>query len=338
MVLVTGSTGLVGAHLLFSLVMAKNKVKAIYRSETKRQQVKRVFSYYSKEANALFDQISWIKADILDIPALDNAFKDVQYVYHAAALISFDPRDFKKLKKINEEGTANIVNLCLEHNIKKLCHVSSIGTIGRSTLGSEATEDNEWTGQHSNVYALTKRGAEMEVWRGSQESLPVVIVNPGVIIGPGFWNSGSGKLFSTANKGYSFYPPGGTGFVAVSDVVNSMIQLMESSVTNERFIIVAENLTYQQILEKIAHYLEKKPPVKKLTVWQLHIGRYFDFFKSLFTGSPRTITKNAIYSLQHPEIYNSDKIKNTIHFEFEPLQNTIKFSSEKFIDECLSSD
>ncbi|ASV30524.1 NAD-dependent epimerase/dehydratase family protein [Maribacter cobaltidurans] len=338
MVLVTGGTGLVGSHLILRLVLSKIKVRAIYRSQEKLQQVKKVFSYYQDDVQSIFDQIDWIQGDILDLPSLEYAFLDVKQVYHAAALISFDPKDFKKLRKVNVEGTANIVNLCIHHNIEKLCYVSTIGTIGRSLRGKEATEENDWNELYTNVYALTKKSAEMEVWRGTQENLDAVIVNPGVIIGPGFWANGSGKLFTTVNRGYSFYPPGGTGFVSVNDVVQIMMKLMESSIKNERFILVAENLSFKEAISLTAKHIEKKIPSKRLKKWQLKIGRYFDFFKTLITGKPRTITKNSVYSLLHPETYSSTKIRTALGFEFESVEHSIAFSAKKYITEHHSSN
>ncbi len=298
MVLVTGGTGLVGSHLLLELALSETKVRAIYRTESKLAQVKKVFSYYTTDYQLVFDKIEWIKADILDIPALETAFIGIEYVYHAAALISFDPNDFDTLRKVNVEGTANVVNLCTANKVKKLCYVSTIGTIGRSLPNKEATEDNEWSIQNKNVYALTKHEAEMEVWRGSQENVEIVIVNPGVILGPGFWETGSGKFFKAANKEHNYYPPGGTGFITVSDVVKIMISLLNSNIKSERFILVAYNLTFKEILKKIAIAMNKKPPTKVLKIWQLKIGRYLDILAHLFTGKERKITRNTIYSLQ----------------------------------------
>lgn len=335
MVLVTGGTGLVGSHLILRLVLSNVKVRALYRTQERLRHVKQVFSYYHDDPESIFDQVDWVQGDILDLPSLENAFLGMEQVYHAAALISFDPRDFKKLLKINVEGTANVVNLCIHHKIRKLCYVSTIGTIGRSVLGKHATENNDWNELNTNVYALTKYSAEMEVWRGSQENLDVVIVNPGVIIGPGFWENGSGKLFATVNKGYSYYPPGGTGFVSVTDVVSIMTRLMEASIKNERFILVAENLSYKEIMTSISHILGRKPPKKELKKWQLEIGRFFDFLKTLITGKPRTLTKNSVYSLLHPETYNNEKVKRALNISFEPLEASIAFTSKKFMEDCL---
>ncbi|MEP2279532.1 NAD-dependent epimerase/dehydratase family protein [Maribacter sp.] len=333
MVLVTGGTGLVGSHLLLKLTINNTKVRALYRTEDKLVQVKKIFSYYSDNSATLFNQIDWVQGDILDIPSLKNAIEGITYVYHCAAYISFNPSEFKKLERINREGTANIVNVCIVNGVNKLCHVSTIGTIGRSLNEEKVNEETEWTRQNANPYAITKQLAEMEVWRGAQEELKVVIVNPGVILGPGFWNSGSGSFFKTAAKGYQYYPPGGSGFITVNDVTKIMIALMNSDIYNERFILVAENLTYQQILKEIALSMNKKPPTKSLKFWQLNIGKIADRLRNLITGSPRTITKNTIYGLKHPTTFSNEKIKNALDMTFERLEDQIKFSSKLFISE-----
>ncbi|MEP2057830.1 MAG: NAD-dependent epimerase/dehydratase family protein [Maribacter litoralis] len=333
MVLVTGGTGLVGSHLLLKLTTDNVPVRALYRSADKLTQVKKVFRYYSSEATSLFNKIEWIKGDILDIPSLENAMTSITHVYHCAAFISFDPSDFKKLERINREGTANIVNICIDAGVEKLCHVSTIGTIGRTLNGEAANEETEWTRQNTNPYAITKHLAEMEVWRGAQENLNVVIVNPGVILGPGFWNSGSGSFFKTASKGYSYYPPGGSGFISVLDVVSIMMTLMNSGIHSERYILVAENLTYKEILHKISLAMEKRPPTKALKFWQLYIGRIFDKLKTIFTSGTRTITKNTIYGLKHPSTFDNSKIKQVIQTNFEPIEKQVVFSSKLFIAE-----
>lgn len=324
---------MVGSHLLLRLIRDNRKVKAIYREEGSLANVKKVFSYYSENGNTLFEQINWVRADITDIPALENAFKNVTIVYHAAAMISFDPKNYYKLKAANVTGTTNIVNLCIEYTIKKLCYVSTIGAIGRSMNGTMATEENEWASQYANVYALTKYRAEMEVWRGSQEGLSVIIVNPGVIIGPGFWDSGSGAFFTTANKGYGFYPPGGTGFISVGDVVKMMVELMHMDIGNQRFIAITENLSYKKVLSSISQHLGKKEPTRELKIWQLQIGRFFDYLRNQIDGKGRRITKKSIESLLHRDDYDNQKIKDTLDFDFEPLDPIISFCCQKFIEE-----
>lgn len=335
MILVTGGTGLLGSHLLLKLVEAGHSVRAIHRKKSDLKRVEKVFGYYRKDVTALFNAIEWIVADINDIPALEIAFKNITHVYHAAALISFDPRDYGKLQKINTVGTANIVNLCIANNVQKLCYASTIGAIGRSFAGSNANEETPWTPLEANVYGLSKHAAEMEVWRGSQEGLPVVMVNPGVLIGPGFWDSGSGALFTTARKTYGYYPPGGTGFISVHDVVAMMIELMQSPLKNERYVAITENWTYQKILVEITQEMGINPPTKELKFWQLEIGRWLDVLQHLFLKGGRSITKSHIRSLKNRQIFDNRKIKDALNFEFRPLKNEIRFCCEKFREENL---
>ena len=333
MILVTGGTGLVGAHLLLKLVLEKHSVRAIHREESDLKRVKKVFGYYRKDAGELFDKIEWVLADINDIPALEIAFKGVDKVYHAAAFISFDPTDYKKLQKINTEGTSNIVNLCIAKNVKKLCYASTIGAVGKTFDGKQTNEETPWTPQEANVYGLSKYAAEMEVWRASQEGVPVIMVNPGVIIGPGFWNNGSGTIFKTARKTYGYYPPGGTGFISVHDVVAMMLKLMESPIQNERYIAVAENWSYHKVLTEITQTFGIKPPAKALKFWQLEIGRWFDVFKNLFSKTGRTLTKSHVRSLKNRQVYENQKIVDALGFEFRSLQEEIRFCCERFMEE-----
>ena len=175
----------------------------------------------------------------------------------------------------------------------------------------------------------------MEVWRGSQEGLSVVIINPGVILGPGFWGTGSGVLFTTAYKAYSFYPPGGTGFITVQDVIKMMTTLMDSQIKNERFIAVAENLSFQEILIRLTQEFGKPAPRKKLKYWQLEIGRIVDFIWTVLSGNPRSITKSSIYSMKHRDLYNNHKTIEVLGFVFAPLDPTLTFASRLFLQENL---
>ena len=171
MVLVTGGTGLVGSHLLYQLALKKERIIAIYRNTSNRDNVLRVFNYYTdaQTAKTLFDKIDWREADINDIPALDMAFEGASQVYHCAAVVSFDSKDYHLMRKVNIEGTANIVNMALHKNVKKLVHISSIATIEKKEGSDQITETNEWNNEKNNYgYAISKYGAEMEVWRAGQ--------------------------------------------------------------------------------------------------------------------------------------------------------------------------
>lgn len=324
MILVTGGTGLVGAHLLYKLLSHNEKVRAIYRSERKFEHVKNVFKTYTDDYKPLFERIDWVQADITDIPSLTEAFKDVTYVYHCAAFVSFEPDKYHLLRKINIEGTANIVNLCISGKIKKLCYVSSIATLGKPINNELINEETNWNPESDNsVYAITKYGAEMEVWRGSQEGLNVVVVNPGVILGAGIWKFGTGNLFKKAHKGLKYYTSGTIGLIAVEDVTAIMIALMQSDITSERFVLVAENWTYKDFLQSLAQSVNTKPPKKQASYWLLLIGWKLDWLNHKLTGKRRQLTKQLAYSLSTETNYSSEKIKSSLNYNFKKISKTI---------------
>lgn len=324
MILVTGGTGLVGAHLLYKLVLDKKKVRAIYRNEHKLINTKNVFSCYSEGSETLFNAIEWVQADILDVPALTEAFTDITKVYHCAAFVSFEPDKYHQLRKTNIEGTANIVNLSISNKIEKLCYVSSIATLGNAVNNLPINEDTIWNPEEdNNVYAITKYGAEIEVWRGTQEGLNAVIINPGVILGAGIWKYGTGVLFKKAYNGLKYYTPGTVGLVSVDDVISIMTTLMNSNITNERFVLVAENWGYKDFLQALSKSVKAAPPKKLASLQLLNIAWRLDWLKSKLTGKRRQLTKHLSKSLSSKTHYSSDKIKTTLNYEFKPIDKTI---------------
>ena len=335
MILVTGGTGLVGSHLLYKLSIDNDKIRATYRTKSSLEKVKKVFSYYTKDKKQ-FDKIEWIMADITKVPDMIIAFKDVEYVYHCAAFISFDSKDYIEMRKINIHGTAIIVNLSIDARIKKLCYVSSIAAVGENLNGGLIDEECEWNKELDNSgYSITKFGAEMEVWRASQESIDVVIVNPGVILGPGFWNSGPGNFFTNVYKDFKFYTEGVTGFVDVNDVVNAMIHLTNSNIKNERFILVSENKSFKEIFYLIADNMGKKRPNLKVNPWQTNLFWRISLLLSKITRSRPILSKYSARSSQSISRYSSKKIILSQNFEFLPIdysiKNTVKYFTQDFL-------
>lgn len=324
MILVTGATGLVGSHLLLHLLENEKNVCAIYRNKNQINKTKNLFDLYQK--SDLFSKINWIKADITDVPSLEIAFRDVTFVYHCAAYISFDPKKEDQLRKNNIEGTANIVNFCLAKKIQKLCYVSSIAALG-DILDHEkiTTETTEWNPEKPNSdYAISKFGAEMEIWRAQQEGLQVVIVNPGVILGAGFMENGSGQIFSKVKNGLKYYTLGSTGFVSVWDLVKIMKLLMQFEVTGERFSVISENVTYKDLVFNIAEAYQVKPPKIYASEFMTNIASKLDWISSTVFGTERKLSLYLSRSLHHKEVISNKKISDLLHFEFEPLQLTIQ--------------
>ena len=317
MILVTGATGLVGSHLLVQLLQENEEVKALFRSEKQIEKVKNVFAFHHQ--TALFDKVNWVKGDITDIPSLEIAFENVTHVYHCAALISFDPSDEDELRKINIEGTANVVNCCIDFGIKKLCHVSSIAALGNpKEHETTITEETEWNPEelHSD-YAITKYGAEMEVWRGHQEGLEVVIVNPGVIFGYGFPRKGSDVIIQSVKNGLSFYTKGNIGIVSVDDVTNCMIQLMKSTISGERYILVGENVILKDFITYLATLLDIKPPTIYASKTMTSIAWRLDWLIAKITNRKRKLTRATAKASHSIDIYDTSKIVIVLNYSFQ---------------------
>jgi dihydroflavonol-4-reductase len=332
MILVTGGTGLVGSHLLFRLCSSGKKVRALKRESSSLNLLKKTFSYYSTEPDTLLSKIEWVNGDVTDIYSLYEAMEGIEQVYHTAAIVSFHASESNEMMKVNIDGTANIVNACLYIGVKKLCHVSSIATLGRADNDGLTDEETHWKSSKMNSsYSISKYGAEREVWRGITEGLPAVIVNPSVIIGPGNWNSGSCQMFQQSWNGLKFYTEGVNGYVDVKDVAKAMIMLMESDIINSRFIVSSENLNYQTFFSMVAERLGKKKPSIKATAFLSQLAWRAEKLKSLATNKKPLITKETARTAFQKFYYSNEKIKKTLGFEFVPMNTSIKQTCDFFL-------
>jgi dihydroflavonol-4-reductase len=332
MILVTGGTGLVGTHLLLELTRSHDRIRAIYRPMSDTRHVLDVFGMYLGDPGIQYRKIEWVPADITDVDSLLEALEGVEYVYHAAANVSFRPEESGDLMYNNVDGTANIVNACLEKPVKKLCFVSSTAALGFAPPGEEITEDLPWARSRTrSMYSISKFNSEMEVWRGMAEGLNTVIVNPSVIIGPGNWQRSSSYLFSAVWAGMKFYTEGITGFVDVRDVVMAMIRLMEGDYQGERFTVSSENLSYRQVLEMIARELGKKPPWIHATPFLTSVAWRGDWLLSALSGKQRFITRDAARSGRNRLFFSNRKIKETLGMEFIPVARSIRETAGMFL-------
>ena len=331
MILVTGGTGLVGSHLLYELTKTGESVRALIRNRKKIDLVKKIFAYYSDDSEKLIQKIDWVKGDILDLYSLEEAFSDIKKVYHCAAIVSFDGKDKNQLIYANVQGTENVVNLCLRNSIEKLCHVSSIASLGGALNGELIDENSKWSSsKNHSAYSVSKFKSEMEVWRGVQEGLNAVIVNPSVILGPGFWNSGSGSLFTKAAKGMKYFTTGATGFIDVRDVVDAMIRLMKSDISAERFILNAENMNYKDLFDKVADAMQVVKPKREATKKLLKLAVLLDGVSSALGIKKREVTKDIIRASISVSKYSNKKVKKAIDKDFTAIEISIREIAEIF--------
>jgi len=324
MILVTGATGLVGAHLLYELCTRGHKVRATRRASSNTHFVEWVFSLYTENSSELLKLIEWVDAEVLDYQSLVDATRDISIVFHTAATVSFSPSQEQKILATNVRGTANVVDACLENGVKTLCHVSSIAALGERNDMGLIDEGCKWQkSKGQSAYAHSKFLGENEVWRGFEQGLRVVIVNPSVILGPGRWNSGSGQLFSMVSKGMPFYTYGVTGYVDVRDVAKAMVFLtLNTDVNGERFILNSENLSFRELFSLIAEVTHKKKPFIRIPEILIQI-----LYPLIFIATMGKISKANLKSAFTKSYYSSDKIK-ALDFTFTPIAQTVQLMAE----------
>lgn len=310
-IFVTGGAGLVGGELVKQLLAEGYHVRALC---------------HQSKIETTHPNLEIFQGDLLDIVFLEDILKNITHVFHCAALISYHPADQYRLMKINVEGTANIVNACLENNIKKIVYVSSVAAIGRTRKNEPVTEKLQWTKEtNSSFYGKSKFLAEMEVWRGAGEGLDSVIVNPSIIMGGENWDSGSSAIFKKAYEEFPWYSEGVGGWVGVQDVARAMILLMNSAVSRERFILSSENLSYREVFTMIAKYFGRKPPHLKVTPFLAEIVWRAAALKSWISGSRPVLTKETARASLIKTSYDNAKILEALPgFSFTPLSDVIE--------------
>ena len=330
MIFVTGGTGLVGSHILLELSQKGEQFKALKRHSSSLSICENIFKYYNAED--LFEKINWVVGDVNDVPSLGSGMQNCEQVLHCAAVVSFQPTDAELLKKVNVEGTANVMNVALTSGVKKVGFVSSIAALGRNSTEGIVDEECHFkaTKLDSN-YALSKYYAEQEVWRASQEGLNVVIVNPSVILGPGDWNKGSSQIFQKIHSGLKFYTPGSTGYVDVVDVANSLVTLLSSDVKNERFIVNGANLKYRDCFDRIAVAFNKPKATIKVTPLLKEIAWRLESVRSYFLGTKALLTRETANSAMTNSSFSTAKIHKVINFNFTDIDATIKKYADWFI-------
>ncbi len=332
MITVTGATGLLGSHLLVRLLQDKIKIRALIRPGTDPSKIIPVWKYYLPDVESAFRQVEWYTCDLLNRASLTEALKESEKVFHCAARVSFDQRKKKAIWNANVTITRYLVDGCLELNIGKLIHVSSVAAIGKPQQDVLTDETCGWPVKPTSIYAKTKTLGELEVWRGIHEGLKAVIVNPSIILGAGNWKSGSSVIFDTLFRGLKFYPGGAAGFVDVRDVAEIMVMLGESPITGERFILNSANLSYGELFEKIALEFGNKPPKYPITPLITSLAWKLEWLLTLFTGKEPRITRQTAHSAHSMQAYSSEKICNTLGFSFRDIGETIKH-----ITQCYTS-
>lgn len=329
---ITGGSGLLGARLIFDLLQEGQDVRALLRKGSSTESVENIFRFLSEEGDELFSKIEWVEGDILNVPSLLEAMKGCKRVYHLAGFVSFHKKDIDLLMEINATGTANVVNAALENSVEKFCHISSTAALGRSRPGEELNEKSVWKNSPLNSsYSISKYSAEKEVWRGREEGLEVVIINPSVIAGPGDYKKSSTTVFNRVWKGLPFYPKGTNGFVGVKDVSNACITLMESKIKNKRFVLNTNNLTYKSFFTSVAKSIGKSPATRSASLGLLKTIWILSSVWQFVTGKKAEITRASIRSANNVVNYDGSLITRTIDFTYRDIEESIEEAGRYFL-------
>ncbi len=317
-VFVTGATGLLGKEIVKTLVQNGYSVQALKRPKSKVEN-----SNHS---------VSWVEGDLNDFTELIPSISTNEVVIHCAAKVNFNPKRANETIDFNTKVTEEMVNFCLREN-KVLVHISSVASMSSSNQ-EVITEDSQFDFQGiQTAYAKSKYFSEMEVWRGINEGLKAVILNPSVLLGiPAKWSKSSGNFWNMIDQGLKYYPTGSTGFVDATDVAQVAIQLLESDCRGQRFILNSEHISFKDFFSQIAHQIGKKAPSKPLTKGRSKWALALSSLASLF-GFHSPLSKPLLQTVSSDISYSNQKIKDYLHIEFTSVQDSILRVSEQFIED-----
>lgn len=314
-ILITGVTGLVGSELAreFSTL---GRIHGLKRATADLGGV---------DLEGL--DIHWREGDVLDFNSLLEAVEGMDLVIHAAGKVSFLPQDERALFQVNHQGTVNVVNALLTAGVPKLVFVSSVAALGQVPDQEEYDEKSVWIDvPNPTAYALSKYKAELEVWRGEQEGLAVLVVNPAVILGKVAYERSSGGLYQAVLKETAFFPAGHLNYIDVRDAAEITRALVEKGVWGERFVLSKESLPYEEFFQQAAQVLGGVAPKTKLPNWLISWG--FPILKGFtwLLGKKLPLTAQVAKNAQRKTRYSNQKVEEYLGFEYRTIQETLEWA------------
>lgn len=321
MIAVTGANGLLGSFVVRKLLQDNIAFVALKRK--------------GSDTSLLQDvnhRITWKESDVLDYVSVLEALEGVTGVIHTAAVVSYHKKDKDLIFAVNVEGTQHVVDACLQVGIKRLLHVSSVAALGKEKGQLIIDESSKWIeGARVSNYAASKYQAELEVWRGQEEGLSTVIVNPSVILAPTDWGKSSAQLFKYAYQQRPFYTEGSLNAVDVRDVATCIVELYKSTVEAERFVLSAGQISYLNFFEKAAKNFSKRPPFIRVAKPLLQMVAIFEAIRSVLTGSNPLVTQETAQLAGKSVVYSNEKVKKVLGVEFQSIESTIEWCCEHYM-------
>jgi dihydroflavonol-4-reductase len=316
-VFITGISGLVGSAVARRAVAMGHTVSGLTRSAT-----------FPANLVSIKESVKLYEGDILDVLSLEEPVKNADLIVHAAAMVSFLPKDRQAMFDINVRGTAQLVNECLRHENKTFCFISSVAALGKPIKPknqqiTSINENQKWVDEAENsFYGKTKFLAECEVWRAEAEGLNTMVLNPSVVIGESYLKQSSSKLFDYIKKGRKFYTDGLINYVDAEDLSLALFDIYDKKAYNSRFILNAGTISYNSFFEMLATKMNKKAPNIKLGKLWIAVLWRLEYLRSILTGAQPLISKETSQSAASFYTYDATKVQN-LGFNFRSLEESL---------------
>jgi len=315
-ILITGITGLFGSYLAREF-SSFGEIHGLRRKDSSLKLLE----------EKLIKTIHWHECELSDSEGLEAAVAGMDLVIHSAGKVSFDPRDQDSLYKVNVEGTANIVNIMLSLGVKKLIYVSSVSAIGRSSELNVIDENFKWTESPLNSnYAISKYLGELEAWRGEQEGLDLIVVNPSILLAKINDAQSSAEIYQYVLEEHKYYPKGDLNYIDIRDAAKQVKLLLEKEAWGERFILSQGSISYREFFERVARVLDKKAPSKQISPQLLNWVVFFNTVLRRIGLSKSPLNKTTAKISQQKLAYDSTKINSLLNFSYTPLEETLNWA------------
>lgn len=310
-IFITGITGLLGSYVAKEFA-SLGEIHGFKRSDSS-----------TRLLNDLNFPIHWHDGSMSDVGSIDQALEGIDLVIHCAGKVSFLKRDEEELFEVNVRGTANLINAMLYSGVNKLIHISSVAALGRNPDLAVIDEDHKWVDSPFNTkYGTSKYWGELEAWRGEQEGLDLIVVNPSILLGKISDNRSSTSIYSYVLKNSSYYPQGSINFLDVRDAAKLIRELFVNNCWGNRFILNNQSMKYKEFFSKMADAFGKKAPNKPVSDFLLKISLFFIGLGRVFGLTKNPLNKQTAMITQQDIKFDNKKIKDLLQFEFTPVEET----------------
>ena len=320
--LVTGANGFIGATIVRELVNDGEDVRALVRKSSDTRNIDDL-------------KVEKVYGDIRDSGSMKSTLKDCDTLYHVAALFAHWVPDKKLMYDVNVEGTKVTLEAALQQKVKKVVYTSSNVTIGSHGKDSLVTEDAEFNGWDlGDHYTLSKYYGELEAKKFVEKGLPVVIVNPTMVVGARDYKpTPSGEMIiDIANKSMPGYIEGGTNVIDVEDVARGHILAARKGRIGERYLFGTENILVKDYFNLIAEVAGVEPVTFKIPYSLAIVTGYMFEFISLITKKPPVTTASVVRIGSRYESYDCSKAINELGLPQTPIKVSVEKAYKWFKD------